>query len=108
MRNSIITLALLILLITLVAAVPAPHENPAAPVLLWTEVIQVKGEARALDACCSLPEGATWATVKNNSAGVLYIGATAEVSAANGWPVGPGDERTFSLDAKVFLFTTLG
>lgn len=38
--------------------------------------------------------------VINDSAVMVYVGFTAAVTAANGIPVGPGEERGFELDAN--------
>jgi hypothetical protein len=108
-------------LILLAAIVPqmlgarlVPHQEEAtsspiaADVLLATARIQVTDEPRALKQALTIPTDARWARVKNVSAAIVYVSASSTVTANDGWPLGPGEDLSFSLATDVYLMTAAG
>jgi len=90
------------------AADPPVKGMPGAGVWLETLGVQATDEAASLRRLARVPENARWATVKNGSGVTLYLGTRGNVSAEDGWPVGPGEEVSFLLEAPVYLKSPSG
>ena len=71
-------------------------------------MVQVDDKPRTVADLHTVPPEARWALVKNNSGVTLFLGADSKVSPMNGWPLGPGEEFSFSLKSPVFLVTSVG
>ncbi len=99
---------LAVLLPLLLGARVLPQEDGVAKVILENAVLQVDDKPRTLADLYTVPPEARWVLLKNNSSVFLFIGADSKVSPANGWPLGPGEEFSFSTKRPVFLVTALG
>jgi hypothetical protein len=108
----------LILLAAIVPLLPgarlvSPEEEAlsspvGAGMLLATATIPVTDEPKALKQSLTLPETARWARVKNVSAAIVYVSASSTSTANESWPLGPGEDISFSLATDVYLMTAAG
>jgi len=105
--------ALAVLLPLLFGARVSPGRSGAtgavdARVILKIDVVKVENEVRSVGDLLTIPEAARWVVIKNNSGGVLFVGTDNGVTRTTGWPLGSGEEFTFSPEKPVFLLPATG
>ena len=83
-------------------------ESFTARVILDNAVLQVDDKPRGLADLVTVPPEARWVLLKNNSSVFLFLGAGDKVSSTDGWPLGPGEEFSFSTKRPVYLVTSMG
>jgi len=109
---SVIVLAAVVPLMLGARRVPEEKEAALPPVacevLLATASIAVSDEVAALKQLVTVPDGARWARIKNVNAAIIYLSTTSTTAANAGWPLGPGEQISFSLATDVYVQTAAG
>jgi len=108
----LIVLAAIVPLVVAARLVPPREEALSSPagadVFLATVAVRVTDEPGAFKQLVTVPDGARWARIKNVNAAVVYLAAGSAGTASTSWPIGSGEEISFSLATDVYLMTAAG